>query len=235
MEQWLEWARGPMFKFAFVVMVLGLFRHLVLTVIGTAQALRRAGDKKIPYKVVFRTTLDWLFPVKKLAEVNRPVYSVFSMVFHVGLILTPVFLLPHIDLWRHGLGFGWPSIPHVLADALTFVTLATAIGLIIGRIGHTQARSISRTQDILLPPLLMIPFITGFLAMHPAWNPVDYNVVMLVHVMSANLIFLLIPSTKLGHIILLPTAQLVSEVGWHFPAESGDDVAIALKKENMPI
>jgi nitrate reductase gamma subunit len=235
MEQWLEWARGPMFKFAFVVMALGLLRHFVVAVVGTMQALYRAGDKKIPYKAVFRTTLDWLLPIKKLGEVNRPVYSVFSMVFHVGLILTPIFLLPHIDLWRRGLGIGWPSIPHALADALTLITLATAIGLVIGRIGHKQARRISRAQDILLPPLLMVPFITGFLAMHPAWNPMDYNVAMFIHVMSANLIFILIPSTKLGHIILIPTAQLVSEVGWHFPAESGDDVAIALKKENMPI
>ncbi len=234
MEQWLEWARGPIFKFAFVVMVLGLLRHLVFTVAGIVQALYRAGDKKIPYKVVFRTTLDWMLPYKKMGA-NRPVYSVFSVVFHIGLILTPIFLLPHILLWKRGAGISWPSLPHVVADVLTLVTLAAAIGLIAGRLGHNEARRISRVQDILLPPLLMIPFITGFLAMHPAINPINYNAVMFVHVMSANLIFVLIPFTKMGHIILLPATQLVSEVGWHFPAESGDDVAIALKKENMPI
>ncbi|RJP24421.1 MAG: hypothetical protein C4520_04115 [Candidatus Abyssobacteria bacterium SURF_5] len=234
MEQWLEWARGPLFKFAFAVMVLGLFRHLLLAVAGTVQALLRAGDTKIPYKVVFRTTLDWLFPVKKM-NVNRPVYSVISVIFHVGLILTPIFLLPHIQLWERGLSIRWPAIPHVLADMLTLITIAATVALLIGRLGHIYARGISRIQDILLPPLLMVPFITGFLAMHPAWNPVDYNAVMLIHVLSANLIFILIPFTKLGHIILLPATQLVSEVGWHFPAESGDDVAVALKKENMPI
>jgi hypothetical protein len=234
MEQWLEWARGPVFKFAFLVMVLGLLRHLVIAVAGIAQALYRAGDKNIPYKAVFRTTLDWLLPYKKLG-VNRPLYSAFSAVFHIGLILTPIFLFPHIQLWRQGLGIQWPSIPHALADILTLITIATALGLIVGRLGSNEARRISRFQDVLLPPLLMVPFITGFLAMHPAWNPADYNAVMLVHVMSANLIFILIPFTKMGHIILLPTTQLVSEVGWHFPAESGDDVARALKKENMPI
>jgi hypothetical protein len=45
----------------------------------------------------------------------------------------------------------------------------------------------------------------------------------------------MIPFSKLGHIVLLPATQLVSEVGWRFPAESGDDVARALKKENVPI
>lgn len=235
MEQWLEWARGPVFKFAFVVMALGLLRQFLIAIAGTVQALYRAGDKNIPYKVVWRTTLDWLFPLKKIGGVNRPLYSAISVVFHIGMILTPIFLLPHILLWKRGLGIAWPSLPHALADLLTLLTIASAIALFIGRLGHTEARRISRMQDLLLPLLIMVPFVTGFFAMHPSINPVDYNAVMFIHVMSANLIFLLIPFTKLGHIILLPTTQLVSEVGWHFPAESGDDVAIALKKENMPI
>ncbi len=234
MEQWLEWARGPIFRFAFVLMVLGLLRHLGMGIAEIVYAIRRAGDKSIPYKVVFRTTWDWLFPFKKLTG-SRPAYSIVSVAFHVGLILTPVFLLPHIQLWRRGLGIGWPSLPHAFADVLTLVTIASAVGLLIGRLGNEQSRRISRAQDILLPVLLVVPFVTGFLAMHPAWFSVNYNWTMLIHVMSANVIFVLIPFTKLGHIALVPTTQLVSEVGWRFPAESGDDVAIALKKENVPI
>lgn len=233
MEQWLEWARGPMFRFAFVLMVLGLLRHIVMTIAGIIMAVRRAGDKAIPYKVVFQTTLQWLFPAKKLG--NRLSYSVTSVAFHVGLMLTPIFLLPHIELWKRGLGISWPSLPHVAADILTLVVIASAIGLLIGRLGNRDSRRISRAQDILLPVVIAIPFVTGFLAMHPAWNPISYNVIMFVHVMSANLIFISIPFTKLGHIVILPATQLVSEVGWHFPAESGDDVTIALKKENVPI
>jgi nitrate reductase gamma subunit len=233
MEQWLEWARGPVFKFAFVLMVLGLLRHLALAIAGTLRALYRAGDKNIPYKVVFKTTLQWLFPFGKLQ--NRFYYSVTSVAFHVGLGLTPIFLLPHIDLWRRGLGIGWPSLPHVVTDVLTLVTIAAAVGLMVGRIAVQESRRISRPQDFLLPVLVVIPFITGFLAMHPAWNPIDYTVTMFIHVMSADVIFIVIPFTKLGHIVLLPMTQLVSEVAWHFPAESGDDVTIALKKENVPI
>lgn len=233
MEQWLEWARGPFFKFAFFLMVLGLLRHLIMTVAGIVQAIYRAGDRTIPYKAVFVTTVNWLLPFKKLG--NRLSYSIASVVFHIGLILTPVFLLPHITLWRRGLGIYWPSLPHVTVDILTLVTIAAGLGLMVGRVGSRESRRISRVQDILLPPLLMVPFITGFLAMHPALNPIDYNTTMFVHVVSANIIFVLIPFTKLGHMIILPATQLVSEVGWHFPAESGDDVTIALKKENVPI
>jgi nitrate reductase gamma subunit len=233
MEQWLEWARGPIFRFAFVLMVLGLVRHIVMTAVGFFMTLRRAGDQTLPYKVVFKTTLQWLLPVGKLG--NRLSYSIASVAFHIGLMLTPVFLLPHIELWKRGLGISWPSLPHIAADVLTLVTIAAAIGLLIGRLGSRDSRRISRVQDIVLPVAIAIPFATGFLAMHPAWNPISYNATMFLHVMSANLIFISIPFTKLGHIVILPATQLVSEVGWHFPAESGDDVTIALKKENVPI
>ena len=33
----------------------------------------------------------------------------------------------------------------------------------------------------------------------------------------------------------MPLTQLISEIGWHFPAESGKHVAVALAKENEPI
>jgi nitrate reductase gamma subunit len=233
MEQWLEWARGPVFKFAFVLMVLGLLRHVVMTAAGIIRALHRAGDKTIPYKVVFITTLQWLFPMRKLG--NRLSYSITSVAFHIGLILTPVFLLPHIELWKRGLGIHWPSLPHMAVDALTLMTIAAAVGLLIGRLGSRESRRISRAQDVVLPVAIAVPFVTGFLAMHPAWNPIGYNATMFVHIMSANLIFLSIPFTKLGHIVIILATQLVSEVAWHFPAESGDDVTIALKKENVPI
>ncbi len=230
MEQWLEWARGPLFRFAFLIMVLGLARHIVLTGVGIFRAMRRAGNKSIPYGQVFVSTLAWLFPLTKLR--NRFLYSMTSILFHLGLILTPIFLVAHIVLWKRGFGFGWPGFSQQIADVLTLLTIAAGIGLIIGRLASRQSRHISRFQDFALPPLLLVPFISGFLAMHPSLNPFSYNAVMLVHVMSGNLIFVLIPFTKLSHAILLPASQLVSEVGWHFPADSGKNVGLALNKES---
>jgi nitrate reductase gamma subunit len=177
--------------------------------------------------------LKWLFPFKQLN--NRLWYSIFSVSFHVGLILTPLFLGAHIMLWKRGIGIGWPGLTQSLADGLTILTVAAGIGLIIGRLANPFSRRISRFQDFALPPLLIIPFISGFLAMHPAINPLPYNVAMLIHVLSGDLIFILIPFTKMAHCVLLPTTQLVAEVGWHFPADQGENVAIALHKETEPV
>ena len=48
-------------------------------------------------------------------------------------------------------------------------------------------------------------------------------------------ILILIPLTKLSHMILLPVTQLVSELAWHFPPDAGSKVAATLKKEGEPI
>jgi nitrate reductase gamma subunit len=229
MDLWLDLMRGPIFRFSFVLMILGLFRHAILTGIGIRRIVARAGNPAVSYKAAFRATLLWLFPFKKLN--NRILYSITSVIFHIGLIITPIFLAAHILLWSRGIGLSWPGISENIADVLTIITIISGLGLLIGRAASRNSRAISRFQDFFLPVLLIIPFLSGLLAGHPTLNPFSYQAMMLIHVMSGNLIFILIPFTKLAHAILMPTTQLVSEAAWHFPAGSGVDVALALQKE----
>jgi nitrate reductase gamma subunit len=229
MHDLLEWARGPAFVACFTLMILGLARNLLLTIWGIVQSIRKAGDKSLPWKNLIITSVTWLFPLKKLKE--RIWYSLASIIFHVGLILVPILLIEHVALWRRGIGFGWPTISQSLADGLTLLTLAAIIALLIGRLGNRNARALSRGQDIILILLIALPFASGFLAAHPLLNPFNYHSTMLVHVLSSNLIMCLVPFTKLCHCILLPLTQIVAEVGWHFPPNTGKRVAESLGKE----
>jgi nitrate reductase gamma subunit len=233
MEAWLEWARGPAFVFAFSFMVLGLVRHAVLTIAAMRKHLRRAGDPSLAYSKLTRTTLDWMVPVRKIK--NEIFYSITSVIFHVAILIVPVFLAGHIALWARGVGISWPAIPHDVADVLTITAIVTAVLLLLMRVGSKASRSLSRPQDYALPPLIAVPFVTGFLVTHPAVNPFSYEAVLFVHVMSANLILILMPITKLSHAVLLPSSQFVSEIGWKWPADSGSRVAAALGKEEAPV
>ena len=233
MESWLEWARGPFFWAALTFMIFGLTRHSVLTVHDVVRTTRRAGDKNIPYGKVAAATLAWLFPFSKLR--SRAFFGVTSLVFHVAIILVPIFLAGHIALWQRGLGVSWPAIPHLLADVLTVAAVVTALLLVVQRACAGDTRSLSRFQDYFLPLFIAVPFASGFLVMHPAWNPFPYEFSLLVHVMSANVLFILIPLTKLSHSVLLPSTQLVSEVAWHWPSDAGSRVGAALGKEGEPV
>jgi nitrate reductase gamma subunit len=233
MEAWLEFARGPMFIFAFVFMLLGLVRHVVLTVWEIVRTLRRAGDKSIPYGKVALATLKWLLPAGKLKD--RFLFTLTSLIFHVAILVVPIFLAGHIALWARGLGVFWPAIPNDAADVLTIVAVVTALALVIQRVASRATRALSRFQDYALPLLIAVPFASGFLLMHPDANPFSYEATLLVHVLSANLIFLLVPLTKLSHMALVPGTQLVSEVAWHWPKDGGSRVGLALGKEKEPV
>ena len=233
MESWIEWARGPAFIFAFSFMLLGLIRHVSLTIWEVVRAMRRAGDKSLPYRQMCIATLKWLLPVDKLK--NEVLFSLTSMLFHVAIIIVPIFLAGHIALWDHGLGISWPAVPNQVADVLTIVAVVTAVALVVQRAAARATRALSRFQDYALPLVIAVPFASGFLVMHPAMNPFSYQAMLLVHVLSANLVLILIPITKLSHIVLIPTVQLVSEVAWHWPPDAGSKLAVTLGKENEPI
>jgi hypothetical protein len=229
MMEWLEWARGPAFVFSFSLMVLGLMRILILTIWGIAKTLLRAGDKKVVWKNLITTSLGWILPFKKLKQ--RVWYSLASILFHIGIIIVPIFLIEHVALWRRGIGVSWFTISRTLADGLTLLTFAMIILLLIGRLGSREARTLTRGQDVLLPLIILIPFISGLMASHPSFNPFAYQATMLVHVLSSDLVMCLIPFTKLCHCVILPFTQVVAEVGWHFPPNSGTQVRMSLGKE----
>jgi nitrate reductase gamma subunit len=233
MDVWLKWAMGPLFWTAFVFMVLGLLRHLGLTIWEGIKVYRRAGDKSIPTKRVMSDTFKWLIPVGRLR--NRWLYSLTTFLFHVGVILVPLLLAGHIQLIREGVGISWPALPNPVATILTWAVIITALAVVVQRVWASDSRVLSRFQDYALPVLIAVPFVTGFMVMHPAWNPFSRDPVLLVHALSADLLIFLVPLTKLSHMILLPFTQLVSELAWHFPPDAGSRVGKTLDKENEPI
>ena len=123
MESFLEFAKGPLFRITFLIMILGLLRHLILIIFGMIQAVRKANDPVPPFSAPLKKltiqTIDWLFPINHLK--SRKLYSIASIFFHIGLILVPIFLFAHIQLWRKGIGFGWPAIGQELLDILTLI------------------------------------------------------------------------------------------------------------------
>jgi len=233
MDVWLKWATGPLFWTALAFMILGLIRHVGLTLWEGAKAYHRAGDKKIPVGNVVISTLRWLAPVGRLR--NRWLFSLTTLLFHTGVILVPLFLAGHIQLWKEGVGLSWPALPNGVATTLTWVVIVTALAVVIQRVGAKDSRALSRFQDYALPLVIVLPFLSGFLVMHPAWSPFSRDPTLLVHVLSAGLLIFLVPLTKLSHMILLPFTQLVSELAWHFPPDAGRRVGVSLGKENEPV
>ncbi|TKJ36574.1 hypothetical protein CEE37_14945 [candidate division LCP-89 bacterium B3_LCP] len=233
MQAWIEFGQGPLFRLCFVLMILGLIRIFILTIIGMVEALNRNTDKIVPYRDLIQKTLMWLFPIKHLWT-KRPFYGLISVLFHVGLLIVPLFLAAHVLMWKNSVGFAWFSIPRGLADWLTIIVIVTGIVLFLMRASSKAGRALSRKQDYIWPLLLVVPFITGYICSNSAIGPAAYQLMMMVHVYSANLIMLMIPFTKIAHCILVPLSQLVTAISWKFPAGAGDMVIETLGYKEYP-
>jgi len=234
MDTFLEYARGPIFKLSITIMILGLARIVLLDIWSAYEAYRKAGDKSMPWKLIISRTIEWMFPVKRVLN-NRPFYSIFSILFHVGLLIVPLFLYAHVSLWQKDISIPWLTLPYSWAYVLTISTIVFAIALFIGRLLNQTSSFLSRKQDFLWPLLLLIPFISGFVCSHLNITANQYQYFMLMHIMAGNLIFILIPFTKIAHCVLMPLSQVVCIIAWKFPAATDDDIAETLNKKGEPV
>lgn len=225
MQAWIDLLMGPLFAVTFLVMLFGLGRHLVLQL---DTLFRRKGNrlKYIPWGKMVRDSLGWAFPLKHLVKGNI-IFSNSSFLFHIGVIIVPLFLADHIALWEKLLGIDLPSIGQTLADVLTVLTIATLLVMLLYRSLSSRLRTISRPADYSLLVLILLPFISGFLAAHPGMNPLRWETMFLIHLLSAETLFLVIPFTKLSHIVLI-FFDRISEIHWQLRPGAGDRVAESL-------
>jgi nitrate reductase gamma subunit len=226
MNVWYDFVRGPLLRLALLVLVLGLARQVLLLVWGLAEALSNARDRHITVRPILGRTLSWLVPVSQLRR-SRPLPGITSFVFHIGLIVSALFLREHIDLWQSNVDIGWLALPRPVADALTVVAILTGLGLLLYRVYARHARAVSGMMDYVLLAMLVTICFTGFIAARP-WNPVPYSVTMLVHALLGIGILVLIPFTKLSHCFLFPLVRFASEVGWHMVPGAGRRVVRTL-------
>ncbi len=227
MNEILDFLTGPVTRFSLTILALGTARLLILTAADFVNVVRRAGDKNIEYGEALASTLSWAVPVRHITH-TRPLFSAASFLFHLGLIVTPLFLLEHIMLWERGTGYGWAALPGAVADGMTILVILAAIFLITCRAADRLRRFISGPSHYILTGLVVAVFASGFLA-HQPWNPLSRTAMMIVHTLTGNILLILIPFTRLSHAILFPLARLATASVWHFRAEPA-----ALTRETAP-
>lgn len=232
MEQALAFARGPLFIATFTLMALGLMRLVFIELTEMSRAWSGMRDRNLPWSQNLKAFINWMVPVKMIPRM-RPVFSAVSFLFHLGLIIVPIFLAEHIRLWERGTGLSWPAIGRGLADFLTLLTMAACLVLLAIRIFHRPTRALSGFWDYALLVIIFIPFASGYAMVHPQWLFTSFSAMMLIHVLSAQLVFVLMPFTKLSHVVLFPFSRLSSDFFWRFPADGPDRVAQALHGENV--
>ncbi len=201
MADWLDFVMGPLLRFSLALMLLGFMRQLLLWVVALYHARKASPETSVSLREALWRTIARLFPLEHLR--SRSIYSLVSIVFHLGIILVPLGYAGHIAYLRAGVGLGWPALDEPVIRVLTLGTICAALVLFLGRLLIRNLRRTSRFGDYIFPLLIAVPFISGYLLARPLSNPFPHDLILLVHVLSAEVIFIAFPFSKLSHSMLL--------------------------------
>ncbi len=210
-----QFITGPLLWLAFGICLVGLIVRVVRYIRGLDWKLDRVAYTAHPYqgiKGALQSIIHWLIPYGSYGWRAKPVYTFVFFAFHVGLVVTPLFLPGHAIIIKERWGIQWPSISMLLADALTITVIATTIFIAIRRIALPEVRIVTTLYDFFLLLITVTPFFSGFLAVHQFG---DYEFWLYTHILSGELLLIAIPFTKLYHIVgfFLSRGQLGADFG----------------------
>lgn len=216
MQQIYLFLTGPMLWISFGIFFVGLAYRVVQYIRGLDWAADRVAYKAWPtlgIKGAIRSIIHWLVPYYSHGWRAKPLYTFIFFAFHIGLVGVPLFLVGHAVIFQERWGVHWPTMSMAMADILTIVTMAAAVAIAIRRIGLPEVRIVTTIYDYFLIVVSVAPFLTGFLAVHQA--PPDYNLWLIAHVLSGELLLVLIPATKLWHVVgfFLSRGQIGADFG----------------------
>jgi nitrate reductase gamma subunit len=205
-----ELLRGPFAWVSLIVFFMGCLYRVLATLI-------KGRHKKILYPIKslkgsFRSIVYGIIPFGSRYMRKHPVFTIVTVIFHICILILPLFLLSHIILWYESFKILWWSIPEHLADAMTLFVVLSCLFFLIRRIVVPETKSVSDIWDFLLLALIITPFITGFLATHQLG---PYRPFLIMHILSGELLLITIPFSKLGHMLFfwLSRTYMGSEFG----------------------
>ena len=210
-----QFVTGPLLWLSFGIFFVGMIVRIVRYIGGLNWQMDRVTyTVNVSYgiKGALRSIFFWLFPFGTRSWRAKPGMTILFFVFHIGLVITPVFLLAHNIVLKERWRISWFTIPGTVADLLTIAVIVCAVFLILRRIAFPEVRILTTAYDYLLLVITVAPFVTGFLASHQVPG---YPFWLMAHIICGEIMLIAIPFTKLSHVALffLSRAQLGMDYG----------------------
>jgi nitrate reductase gamma subunit len=211
MREIYNFVSGPLVWLAFILFFGGCLYRLV--------RLFMLVKEKEPFiftymswKYSLRSIFHWIIPFGTVNWRRHPILTVVTFVFHIGLVIAPIFLLAHVILLDEAVNLSWWTLPDAWADVLTVVVIIGCLFFLVRRLTQPEVKFVTSASDFVILTIVAAPFITGFIAYHQ-W--IDYPLMMVLHVVAGEVLLVAIPFTRLSHMLFSPftRAYMGSEFG----------------------
>lgn len=198
----IEFLSGPLFKLSLLIFFIGLAVRIVLYVRGLDAKLERVAYAYMGKDGVIGgawSVFKWLVPFGTHSWRKQGFATFAFFLFHLGVVICPLFLAGHMVLLEGSFGFSLPSLPVWVGDAFALLGFGGGIMLLLRRIALPEVRFLSDWKDYAILGLCIFTVGTGMLA---RFQIGCYDLMLGAHMLSGELILILAPFTKLSHIAL---------------------------------
>jgi len=190
---------GPVVWLALAILVIGA----ALRMAAVRRAVRRdtSATAYLNGQGSVRSLGRWLIPFATLNMRQRPLFTVMSFAFHVGLLGAPLFLVAHVILIRGTLGITLPAWPDTVATVLVWAVVIGGVFLAVRRATDPTVRYVSTARDWLSLIIAVAPFVTGLVARHQLLAP---ELAVGLHAITGCIWLAALPWTRLMHLFNFP-------------------------------
>ncbi len=206
-----QFVSGPLAWIAFILFAGGCI-YRVAALLHTVYQKERFIFSYMSWRHSLNSIFHWIIPFASVNSRKHPVMTVVTFVFHISLILVPIFLLSHIVLWDEAWNITWPALPDGLADVMTVLVILSCVFFLARRIVLPEVKYVTSASDYVILAIVAAPFITGFYAYHQ-WP--GYSFVMILHILAGEIMLIAIPFSRLRHMLfsVFTRAYMGSEFG----------------------
>ncbi len=202
---------------SFAVLIIGIcFRMVTFYLKGTNPKMLYPQEN---ISNGFKSIIFGIIPFATRAMRERPIFTIIAFLFHLGVLIVPIFFMAHIVLWFESYGVLWKGISNTLADVLTIIVLIGCVFFFIRRLTVKEVKQVSQPSDFILLILIFISFLTGFLAFHQMG---PYRPMLITHILCSDILIAMIPFSRLWHMIAYPFSRYYMGADFGPPLQARD-------------
>jgi len=200
MNAFIDFIMGPMVWISFIIFIGGLGVRAA----GFFREIKQKESYIFSYMTLYhslRSIGAWLVPFFPVSTRQKPFFYGISYLFHLLLFAVPIFLSGHVILVQEAFNISWPVFNDHIADTLTVLVIASLIFFWGRRMVVPDVKFLTSPTDFVLIAVVLLPFLTGFLAYHQFFA---YRLVMIVHILCGEIMLIMIPFSRFSHMMFAP-------------------------------
>ncbi len=200
MHEIYNFLTGPMAYFTFIIFVGGVTLKILYFIFLSKDKDPEVINYYNPFFAI-RSILAWSIPFVSHSWRKDIIFTMATFFLHISIFLVPIFLSAHMVLINLSWGISYATFSNTLSDLFTIFGMISAIYLFLRRIIDKKIRYLSTFQDYFIILLVFFTLFSAFMAYHQFIN---YKFFICLHILLGEILIILIPVTKLSHMIIGP-------------------------------